>query len=146
MGLYSTKMPDDFESYFSKWVAGEMTQKQIADELWVSQSVVSDWIAGFREKLNQDKIRRADQIEGFSSVLEKYSHGEISQREAGKMLGISHTAFRTYARKHLGDTKEEAQSQIGLDVRAAEVRDASEAAARATNSEHIENDKDARQQ
>ena len=104
----------------------------------------------FENNLLFSKSRRACwagyQIEGFSSVLEKYSHGEISQREAGKMLGISHTAFRTYARKHLGDTKEEAQSQIGLDVRAAEVRDASEAAARATNSEHIENDKDARQQ
>lgn len=146
MGFYSTKMPDNFESYFSKWVAGEMTQKQIADELWVSQSVVSDWIAGFREKLNQDKVRRADQIEGFSSVLEKYSHGEISQREAGKMLGISHTAFRTYARKHLGDTKEEDQSQIGLDVRAAEIRGASEAAARAEKNERFESNKDARQQ
>lgn len=146
MGFYSTKMPDNFESYFSKWVAGEMTQKEIADDLWVSQSVVSDWIAGFREELKQDKVRRADQIEGFSSILEKYSHGEISQREAGKMLGISHTTFRTYARKYLGDTKEEAQSQIGLDVRAAEVRDASEAAAKAEKNERIESNKDARQQ
>ena len=136
MGAQSAKMPDDFEKYFSKWVSGDMTQKQIADDLWVSQSVVSDWIAGFRERLNQDKIRRADQIEGFPEVLEKYSRGEISQREAGKMLGISHGTFGTYARKHLNSGNEPGQSQASLAETAKAMRGASEAAAKAAQNEH----------
>ena len=67
MGFYSTKMPDDFESYFSKWVAGEMTQKQIADELWVSQSVVSDSGIPRKAQPGQDSPRRSDRRVFFRS-------------------------------------------------------------------------------
>ena len=37
-----TMMPDNFDEYFEKWLARKITQKEIANELKVSQSVVSN--------------------------------------------------------------------------------------------------------
>ena len=44
-----TMMPDNFDEYFEKWLARKITQKEIATELRVSQSVVSNWIIQFRK-------------------------------------------------------------------------------------------------
>ena len=53
-----TMMPDNFDEYFEKWLARKITQKEIANELKVSQSVVSNWIIQFRKDTGKHQDRR----------------------------------------------------------------------------------------
>lgn len=126
-------MPDDFQDYFRKWLAGDMTQKEIGQELRVSQSVVSNWIGEYRDKTGLDKeTSTAESRSNFPDVLNRYLQGEITQREAGSELGVSHTRFRQLAQKHTqGNEKQTAASSglSGLAAKAAQAQAASNALA-----------------
>ena len=92
-----TMMPDNFDEYFEKWLARKITQKEIANELKVSQSVVSNWIIQFRK--NTGKDRDYIKTDAFKDALKGYEDEKLSLREAGHLLGISHTGFRKLAMK-----------------------------------------------
>lgn len=87
-----TMMPDNFDEYFEKWLARKITQKEIANELKVSQSVVSNWIIQFRKDTGKD--RDYIKTDAFKDALKGYEDKELSTRQAGRMLGITHTGFR----------------------------------------------------
>ena len=87
-----TMMPDNFDEYFEKWLARKITQKEIANELKVSQSVVSNWIIQFRKDTGKD--RDYIKTDAFKDALKGYEDEKLSLREAGHLLGISHTGFR----------------------------------------------------
>ena len=91
-------MPDDFQDYFVDWLAGDITQAEIAERLDVRQSTVSSWIKQYKDMTGLD---RGNKDEGFlaDSTINRYLRGEISQREGGKILGVSHTMFGDYVRK-----------------------------------------------
>lgn len=90
-------MPDNFDEYFEKWLARKITQKEIANELKVSQSVVSNWIIQFRKDTKKD--RDYIKTDAFKDALKGYEDKKLSLREAGHLLGISHTGFRKLAMK-----------------------------------------------
>lgn len=92
-----TMMPDNFDEYFEKWLARKITQKEIAYELKVSQSVVSNWIIQFRKDTGKD--RDYIKTDAFKDALKGYEDEKLSLREAGHLLGISHTGFRKLAMK-----------------------------------------------
>lgn len=92
-----TMMPDNFDEYFEKWLARKITQKEIANELKVSQSVVSNWIIQFRKDTGKD--RDYIKTDAFKDALKGYEDKKLSLREAGHLLGISHTGFRKLAMK-----------------------------------------------
>lgn len=92
-----TIMPDNFDEYFEKWLARKITQKEIAYELKVSQSVVSNWIIQFRKDTGKD--RDYIKTDAFKDALKGYEDEKLSLREAGHLLGISHTGFRKLAMK-----------------------------------------------
>lgn len=92
-----TMMPDNFDEYFEKWLARKITQKEIANELKVSQSVVSNWIIQFRKDTGKD--RDYIKTDAFKDALKGYEDEKLSLREAGHLLGISHTGFRKLAMK-----------------------------------------------
>ena len=90
-------MPDNFDEYFEKWLARKITQKEIATELRVSQSVVSNWIIQFRKDTGKD--RDYIKTDAFKDALKGYENDELSTRQAGRMLGITHTGFRKLVMK-----------------------------------------------
>lgn len=90
-------MPDNFDEYFEKWLARKITQKEIAAELRVSQSVVSNWIIQFRKDTGKD--RDYIKTDAFKDALKGYENDELSTRQAGRMLGITHTGFRKLVMK-----------------------------------------------
>lgn len=90
-------MPDNFDEYFEKWLARKITQKEIANELKVSQSVVSNWIIQFRKDTGKD--RDYIKTDAFKDALKGYEDKELSTRQAGRMLGITHTGFRKLVMK-----------------------------------------------
>ena len=92
-----TMMPDNFDEYFEKWLARKITQKEIATELRVSQSVVSNWIIQFRKYTGKD--RDYIKTDAFKDALKGYENDELSTRQAGRMLGITHTGFRKLVMK-----------------------------------------------
>ena len=92
-----TMMPDNFDEYFEKWLARKITQKEIAAELRVSQSVVSNWIIQFRKDTGKD--RDYIKTDAFKDALKGYENDELSTRQAGRMLGITHTGFRKLVMK-----------------------------------------------
>ncbi|MEQ3354911.1 helix-turn-helix domain-containing protein [Dorea longicatena] len=92
-----TMMPDNFDEYFEKWLARKITQKEIATELRVSQSVVSNWIIQFRKDTGKD--RDYIKTDAFKDALKGYENDELSTRQAGRMLGITHTGFRKLVMK-----------------------------------------------
>lgn len=92
-----TMMPDNFDEYFEKWLARKITQKEIANELKVSQSVVSNWIIQFRKDTKKD--RDYIKTDAFKDALKGYEAKELSTRQAGRMLGITHTGFRKLVMK-----------------------------------------------
>ena len=92
-----TMMPDNFDEYFEKWLARKITQKEIANELKVSQSVVSNWIIQFRKDTGKD--RDYIKTDAFKDALKGYEDKELSTRQAGRMLGITHTGFRKLVMK-----------------------------------------------
>ena len=92
-----TMMPDNFDEYFEKWLARKITQKEIANELKVSQSVVSNWIIQFRKDTGKD--RDYIKTNAFKDALKGYEDKELSTRQAGRMLGITHTGFRKLVMK-----------------------------------------------
>jgi predicted transcriptional regulator len=106
-----TMMPDNFDEYFEKWLARKITQKEIANELKVSQSVVSNWIIQFRKDTKKD--RDYIKTDAFKDALKGYEDKELSTRQAGRMLGITHTGFRKLVMKHQEQQKalEEQQKQ-----------------------------------
>lgn len=92
-----TMMPNNFDEYFEKWLARKITQKEIANELKVSQSVVSNWIIQFRKDTGKD--RDYIKTDAFKDALKGYEDKELSTRQAGRMLGITHTGFRKLVMK-----------------------------------------------
>lgn len=104
-----TMMPDNFDEYFEKWLARKITQKEIANELKVSQSVVSNWIIQFRKDTGKD--RDYIKTDAFKDALKGYEDEKLSLREAGHLLGISHTGFRKLAMKAQEQQKSEEQEQ-----------------------------------
>lgn len=92
-----TMMPDNFDEYFEKWLARKITQKEIANELKVSQSAVSNWIIQFRKDTGKD--RDYIKTDAFKDALKGYEDKELSTRQAGRMLGITHTGFRKLVMK-----------------------------------------------
>lgn len=102
-----TMMPDNFDEYFEKWLARKITQKEIATELRVSQSVVSNWIIQFRK--NTGKDRDYIKTDAFKDALKGYENDELSTRQAGRMLGITHTGFRKLVMKAQEQQKSEEQ-------------------------------------
>lgn len=102
-------MPDNFDEYFEKWLARKITQKEIANELKVSQSVVSNWIIQFRKDTGKD--RDYIKTDAFKDALKGYKNDELSTRQAGKMLGITHTGFRKLVMKAQEQQKSEEQEQ-----------------------------------
>ena len=100
-------MPDNFDEYFEKWLARKITQKEIATELGVSQSVVSNWIIQFRK--NTGKDRDYIKTDAFKDALKGYENDELSARQAGRMLGITHTGFRKLVMKAQEQQKSEEQ-------------------------------------
>lgn len=90
-------MHDNFDEYFEKWLARKITQKEIATELRVSQSVVSNWIIQFRKDTGKD--RDYIKTDAFKDALKGYENDELSTRQAGRMLGITHTGFRKLVMK-----------------------------------------------
>lgn len=99
-----TMMPDNFDEYFEKWLARKITQKEIANELKVSQSVVSNWIIQFRKDTGKD--RDYIKTDAFKDALKGYEDKELSTRQAGRMLGITHTGFRKLVMKAQEQQKE----------------------------------------
>lgn len=113
-----TMMPDNFDEYFEKWLARKITQKEIATELRVSQSVVSNWIIQFRKDTGKD--RDYIKTDAFKDALKGYENDELSTRQAGRMLGITHTGFRKLVMKAQGQknsaAKEDApKKEYGID-------------------------------
>lgn len=102
-----TMMPDNFDEYFEKWLARKITQKEIATELRVSQSVVSNWIIQFRKDTGKD--RDYIKTDAFKDALKGYENDELSTRQAGRMLGITHTGFRKLVMKAQEQQKSEEQ-------------------------------------
>lgn len=102
-------MPDNFDEYFEKWLARKITQKEIATELRVSQSVVSNWIIQFRKDTGKD--RDYIKTDAFKDALKGYENNELSTRQAGRMLGITHTGFRKLVMKAQEQQKSEEQEQ-----------------------------------
>lgn len=102
-----TMMPDNFDEYFEKWLARKITQKEIANELKVSQSVVSNWIIQFRKDTGKD--RDYIKTDAFKDALKGYENDELSTRQAGRMLGITHTGFRKLVMKAQEQQKSEEQ-------------------------------------
>ena len=102
-----TMMPDNFDEYFEKWLARKITQKEIATELRVSQSVVSNWIIQFRKDTGKD--RDYIKTDAFKDALKRYENDELSTRQAGRMLGITHTGFRKLVMKAQEQQKSEEQ-------------------------------------
>lgn len=102
-----TMMPDNFDEYFEKWLARKITQKEIATELRVSQSVVSNWIIQFRK--DTGKGRDYIKTDAFKDALKGYENDELSTRQAGRMLGITHTGFRKLVMKAQEQQKSEEQ-------------------------------------
>lgn len=102
-------MPDNFDEYFEKWLARKITQKEIATELRVSQSVVSNWIIQFRKDTGKD--RDYIKTDAFKDALKGYENDELSTRQAGRMLGITHTGFRKLVMKAQEQQKSEEQEQ-----------------------------------
>ena len=102
-----TMMPDNFDEYFEKWLARKITQKEIATELRVSQSVVSNWIIQFRKTTGKD--RDYIKTDAFKDALKGYENDELSTRQAGRMLGITHTGFRKLVMKAQEQQKSEEQ-------------------------------------
>lgn len=100
-------MPDNFDEYFEKWLARKITQKEIATELRVSQSVVSNWIIQFRKDTGKD--RDYIKTDAFKDALKGYENDELSTRQAGRMLGITHTGFRKLVMKAQEQQKSEEQ-------------------------------------
>lgn len=108
----NTLMPDNFDEYFEKWLARKITQKEIANELKVSQSVVSNWIIQFRKDTGKD--RDYIQTDAFKDALKGYENDELSTRQAGRMLGITHTGFRKLvmkAQEQQKDSEEQKQQK-----------------------------------
>lgn len=107
-----TMMPDNFDEYFEKWLARKITQKEIATELRVSQSVVSNWIIQFRKDTGKD--RDYIKTDAFKDALKGYKNDELSTRQAGRMLGITHTGFRKLvmkAQEQQKDSEEQKQQK-----------------------------------
>lgn len=107
-----TMMPDNFDEYFEKWLARKITQKEIATELRVSQSVVSNWIIQFRKDTGKD--RDYIKTDAFKDALKGYENDELSTRQAGRMLGITHTGFRKLvmkAQEQQKDSEEQKQQK-----------------------------------
>ena len=107
-----TMMPDNFDEYFEKWLARKITQKEIANELKVSQSVVSNWIIQFRKDTGKD--RDYIKTDAFKDALKGYEDKELSTRQAGRMLGITHTGFRKLvmkAQEQQKDSEEQKQQK-----------------------------------
>lgn len=102
-----TMMPDNFDEYFEKWLARKITQKEIATELRVSQSVVSNWIIQFRKDTGKD--RDYIKTDAFKDALKRYENDDLSTRQAGRMLGITHTGFRKLVMKAQEQQKSEEQ-------------------------------------
>lgn len=102
-------MPDNFDEYFEKWLARKITQKEIANELKVSQSVVSNWIIQFRKDTGKD--RDYIKTDAFKDALKGYENDELSTREAGRMLGITHTGFRKLVMKAQKQQKGSAEKE-----------------------------------
>ena len=102
-----TMMPDNFDEYFEKWLARKITQKEIATELRVSQSVVSNWNIQFRKDTGKD--RDYIKTDAFKDALKGYENDELSTRQAGRMLGITHTGFRKLVMKAQEQQKSEEQ-------------------------------------
>lgn len=102
-------MPDNFDEYFEKWLARKITQKEIANELKVSQQVVSNWIIQFRKDTGKD--RDYIKTDAFKDALKGYEDEKLSLREAGHLLGISHTGFRKLVMKAQEQQKSEEQEQ-----------------------------------
>ena len=125
-----TMMPDNFDEYFEKWLARKITQKEIAYELKVSQSVVSNWIIQFRKDTGKD--RDYIKTDAFKDALKGYEDEKLSLREAGHLLGISHTGFRKLAMKAQEQQKDtpvkedvakESLGRYGLDQLMADLSD-----------------------
>lgn len=94
-----SKMPDDFQDHFVDWLVGDVTQSEIAEKLNVRQSTVSNWIGYYKELTGLDRGTKGEGILA-EATLDRYANGEITQREGGEILGVSHTAFGKYAREH----------------------------------------------
>lgn len=126
-----SKMPDDFQDHFVDWLAGDVTQSEIAEKLNVRQSTVSNWIGYYKELTGLD---RGNKDEGIlaESTLDRYARGEITQREGGKILGVSHTTFGKYAREHA-----EAKAPNDLAASAKTAREASNALRNGTDAQDV---------
>lgn len=118
-------MPDDFQDYFIDWLAGDITQAEIAERLDVSQPTVFNWIKQYKDITGLD---RGNKNEGFlaESTIDRYLRGEISQREGGKILGVSHTVFAGYVRKHTEGMAQEEPAAGDLSSVANAAREASD--------------------
>ena len=125
-----SKMPDDFDRYFEKWLNNKATQKGIARELSVSQSAVSDWIRKLIDETGRD--RNLIGTPEFEGVLSRYNAGELSTRQAGAKLGIAHTQFGNLRRRAMESRAflpdpEEAPQQSSLSSKVSSVKESSAA-------------------
>lgn len=111
----NTLMPDNFDDYFEKWLARKITQKEIANELNVSQSAVSNWIIQFKKDAGKD--RDYIKTDAFKDALKAYENEELSLREAGHLLGISHTGFRKLVMKAQEQQKDPAMKEEAVKER-----------------------------
>lgn len=111
----NTLMPDNFDDYFEKWLARKITQKEIANELNVSQSAVSNWIIQFKKDAGKD--RDYIKTDAFKDALKAYENEELSLREAGHLLGISHTGFRKLVMKVQEQQKDPAMKEEAVKER-----------------------------
>lgn len=130
-------MPDDFQDYFVDWLAGDITQAEIAERLDVRQSTVSSWIKQYKDMTGLD---RGNKDEGFlaESTIDRYLRGEITQREGGKILGVSHTVFAGYVRKRTESMAQEEAVAGDLGSVANAAREASDALAHGSNDQHVD--------
>lgn len=130
-------MPDNFQDYFVDWLAGDITQAEIAEKLDVRQSTVSSWIKQYKDMTGLD---RGNKDEGFlaESTIDRYLRGEITQREGGKILGVSHTVFGGYVRKCTEGMDQEETAAGDLSSVADAAREASDALAHSSNEQHAD--------
>ena len=96
---------DDFQEAIADWQAGDITASEAAERLGISRNTFFRRIKAAEESSGgtsylHNSTRERHPIESFDpEVLERWKCGEISGRQAAKLLHISYTTFQTKTRQ-----------------------------------------------
>ena len=107
----SLQLPPEFAEVYGRWRSFEITQIEAARELNVVQSTFSNWKTKYEADNGLEPRGPSPAPDGFDEVFRRYENHEITCREAGRLLGVSHSEFLHHAKLARAEAREDAREQ-----------------------------------